>query len=69
MQIGTMTLDLNDPVSLALLIAAALGLLIVILLIAALRGVSRAAQASEPLIYQMDQMGRAVDALGRGRNS
>ncbi|MGC0223960.1 DNA recombination protein RmuC [Pseudooceanicola nitratireducens] len=67
MQIGTMTLDLNDPVSLALLIAAALGLLIVILLIAALRGVSRAAQASEPLIYQMDQMGRAVDALGRGQ--
>jgi len=67
MQIGETTLNLNDPLTLALLIGAALALLIVILLIAALRGVSRAAQASEPLIYQMDQMGRAVEALGRGQ--
>ncbi|MGI3170236.1 DNA recombination protein RmuC [Pseudooceanicola sp. C21-150M6] len=66
-QIGTTTLDLNDPVTLALLIGGALALLIVILLIAALRGVSRTARASEPLIYQMDQLGRAVEGLGRGQ--
>lgn len=66
-QIGDTTLNLGDPLTLALLIGAGVALLIVILLIAALRGVSRAAHASEPLIYQMDQMGRAVEALGRGQ--
>ncbi|WP_136634339.1 DNA recombination protein RmuC [Pseudooceanicola onchidii] len=61
------TLDLNDPMTLALLGGLALGLLIVVLLIAALRGVGQAARATEPLIYQMDQMGRAVEGLGRGQ--
>lgn len=66
-QIGSTTLDLNDPAALALLIGGGLALLIVILLILALRGVARSARATEPLIYQMDQLGRAVEGLGRGQ--
>lgn len=66
-QIGTTTFDLSDPVTLALAVALGLGLLIVILLFVALRGVGKAARATEPLIYQLDQMGRAVEGLGRGQ--
>jgi DNA recombination protein RmuC len=66
-QIGSLTLDLNDPVTLALVLGVGLGLLIVLMLIFALRGVGKAARATEPLIYQMDQMGRAVEGLGRGQ--
>ncbi|KGM49680.1 DNA recombination protein RmuC [Pseudooceanicola atlanticus] len=66
-QIGSTTLDLNDPAALALLIGGGLALLIVTLLILALRGVARSARATEPLIYQMDQLGRAVEGLGRGQ--
>ncbi|EAQ03196.1 RmuC domain protein [Pseudooceanicola batsensis HTCC2597] len=66
-QIGNTTLDLAEPVTLALVLGAALGLLIVLLLIFALRGVGKAARATEPLVFQLDQMGRAVDALGRGQ--
>ncbi|WP_375173832.1 DNA recombination protein RmuC [Pseudooceanicola sp.] len=66
-QIGTTTYDLSDPVTLAAALALGLGLLIVILLVVALRGVGKAARATEPLIYQMDQMGRAVEGLGRGQ--
>ncbi|MGB2200013.1 MAG: DNA recombination protein RmuC [Pseudooceanicola atlanticus] len=66
-QIGSTTLDLNDPAALALLIGGGLALLIVVLLILALRGVARSTRATEPLIYQMDQLGRAVEGLGRGQ--
>ena len=41
--------------------------MIVVLLILALRGVARSTRATEPLIYQMDQLGRAVEGLGRGQ--
>ncbi|MBB05453.1 MAG: DNA recombination protein RmuC [Pseudooceanicola sp.] len=67
MDLGNLPFDLSDPVTLALAIGAALAVLIVILLILALRGVARSARAAEPLIYQMDQLGRAVDSLGRGQ--
>ena len=67
MQIGAVTLDLNDPLTLAALAGGVLALLIVILLILALRAVARSARAAEPLIYQMDQLGRAVEGLGRGQ--
>ncbi|MCA0921228.1 DNA recombination protein RmuC [Pseudooceanicola nanhaiensis] len=61
------TYSLGDPLVIAALAGGALLLLIVILLIAALKAAGRSAQAAEPLIWQMDQLGRAVEGLGRGQ--
>ena len=63
MDLANLPLDLSDPITLALAIGAALAVLIVILLILALRGVARSARAAEPLIYQMDQLGRALSLI------
>lgn len=60
-----MTLD--DPVTLALLIGAGLAIVLIILMIAVLRRAGRAADLSTPLIYQMDQLGRSVQALSDGQ--
>ncbi|MCI5085291.1 MAG: DNA recombination protein RmuC [Rhodovulum sp.] len=60
-----MTLD--DPVTLALLIGGGLALILIILMIAVLRRAGRAADLSTPLIYQMDQLGRSVQALSDGQ--
>ena len=60
-----MTLD--DPVMLALLIGGGLALILIILMIAVLRRAGRAADLSTPLIYQMDQLGRSVQALSDGQ--
>ena len=60
-----MTLD--DPVTLALLIGGSLAIVLIILMIAVLRRAGRAADLSTPLIYQMDQLGRSVQALSDGQ--
>ncbi|MEC8629034.1 MAG: DNA recombination protein RmuC [Pseudomonadota bacterium] len=60
-----MTLD--DPVMLALLIGGGLAIVLIILMIAVLRRAGRAADLSTPLIYQMDQLGRSVQALSDGQ--
>jgi DNA recombination protein RmuC len=60
-----MTLD--DPVTLALLIGGGLAIVLIILMIAVLRRAGRAADLSTPLIYQMDQLGRSVQALSDGQ--
>lgn len=60
-----MTLD--DPVMLALLIGGGLALILIVLMIAVLRRAGRAADLSTPLIYQMDQLGRSVQALSDGQ--
>ena len=60
-----MTLD--DPVTLALLIGGGLALILIIMMIAVLRRAGRAADLSTPLIYQMDQLGRSVQALSDGQ--
>ncbi len=60
-----MTLD--DPVTLALLIGCGLAIVLIILMIAVLRRAGRAADLSTPLIYQMDQLGRSVQALSDGQ--
>ncbi len=60
-----MTLD--DPVTLALLIGGGLALILIILMFAVLRRAGQAADLSTPLIYQMDQLGRSVQALSDGQ--
>ncbi|KAJ57515.1 recombinase RmuC [Actibacterium mucosum KCTC 23349] len=59
--IGDITLN---PPELAMILAAALGLLI---LLAILRRTGQAARANEPVIYQMDQLDRAVQSLAAGQ--
>ncbi|MEP5631060.1 MAG: DNA recombination protein RmuC [Tateyamaria sp.] len=66
-QIGDLTLDLNDPVVLVALIGGAVALLIVILLIAALRAAGRSAKAVAPLGQQLGYLGQHVQGLAQGQ--
>ncbi|WP_372603075.1 DNA recombination protein RmuC [Actibacterium sp.] len=66
-QIGGEFYAFNDPVVVMVLAAAGLGLLVLALLIVVVRRAGRAAEMTAPLIYQMDQLGRAVATLGQGQ--
>jgi DNA recombination protein RmuC len=63
-QIGDLTLDLGDPVT---LFALALGVLVLVLLILSLHSARRAAKLSEPLVYQLAQVGQRVQSLSDGQ--
>ncbi|KAA2312555.1 DNA recombination protein RmuC [Pseudooceanicola sediminis] len=63
-QIGSLTLDTSDPLTLVILGGAAGFVILLILLIFSLRA---AARASDPLIWQMTQLSRHVEGLGRGQ--
>ncbi|MEL7459660.1 MAG: DNA recombination protein RmuC [Pseudomonadota bacterium] len=67
-QIGEYAFSLDDPAVTAALVGAALVLLVVVLLILALRAARKSAAMAEPLIYQMNQLGRSVDTLGQGQS-
>ncbi|TCP39730.1 DNA recombination protein RmuC [Rhodovulum marinum] len=58
----------DDPLVIAGAVAAALVLLVLTLLILAVRRAGRSAALAEPLIYQMDQLARRVEALGEGQH-
>ena len=59
-----MPLDFNDPTT-QLIIGA--GLIVLLLLLLALRAVSRLTKAAEPLSYQINALGQRVQALGEGQ--
>ena len=63
-QIGDLILDLSDPV---VLLALALGGFVLLLLIMSLLSARRAAKLSEPLVYQLAQVGQRVQALSDGQ--
>ena len=63
-QIGDLALDLSDPV---ILLALALGGLVFVLLIMSLLSARRAAKLSEPLVYQLAQVGQRVQNLSDGQ--
>ncbi|MCI5110123.1 MAG: DNA recombination protein RmuC [Marivita sp.] len=63
-QIGDLVLDLSDPV---VLLGLALGALVLLLLIMSLLSARRAAKLSEPLVYQLAQVGQRVQALSDGQ--
>jgi DNA recombination protein RmuC len=63
-QIGDLILDLNDPVT---LLALALGAGVLILLIMSMLSARRAAKLSEPLVYQLAQVGQRVQSLSDGQ--
>ncbi|MEL6452265.1 MAG: DNA recombination protein RmuC [Pseudomonadota bacterium] len=66
-QIGDITLALNDPLVVAGLIGAAVVGLIVVLLILALRAAGRSARAAEPLAQQLGYLGQHVQGLAQGQ--
>jgi DNA recombination protein RmuC len=63
-QIGDLILDLSDPV---ILLALVLGGLVFVLLIMSLLSARRAAKLSEPLVYQLAQVGQRVQNLSDGQ--
>jgi len=63
-RIGDLVLDLGDPV---ILLALALGGLVFVLLILSLLSARRAAKLSEPLVYQLAQVGQRVQSLSDGQ--
>ena len=66
-QLGGQTYALDDPAVLAALIGAALVLLVLILLVMAVVRAGRASNMTEPLIYQMNQLGNRVQMLSDGQ--
>ena len=58
---------LDDPMVIGVLLGAGLLLLVLVLLILALGAARRSARMAEPMIYQLDQLGRAVEGLGQGQ--
>jgi len=67
-EIAGQTYALNDPLVIAVATGAGLGLLFLILMIVTLRGVRAQGRMAEPIIWQMDQIGRSVQALGAGQD-
>ncbi|MBO6882404.1 MAG: DNA recombination protein RmuC, partial [Marivita sp.] len=63
-QIGDLVLDLSDPV---VLLALGLGGLVFVLLVMSLLSARRAAKLSEPLVYQLAQVGQRVQSLSDGQ--
>ncbi|MGJ8603465.1 MAG: DNA recombination protein RmuC [Marivita sp.] len=63
-QIGDLILDLSDPV---VLLALVLGGLVFVLLFMSLMSARRAAKLSEPLVYQLAQVGQRVQSLSDGQ--
>ena len=66
-QIGELTLDLNDPIVQAGLVGAALVLLLFVLLISSVRASARAARLAEPLVAQVGSLGTVVQNLVAGQ--
>ncbi|MDZ7711487.1 MAG: DNA recombination protein RmuC [Roseovarius sp.] len=67
-QIGPVTLDASDPLTLAALIAGGGLLLILVLLILALRAANRSARMTQPLARQMAHLGERVQGLSDGQH-
>lgn len=67
-EIGDITLALDDPLTLAALAGAAVLLLIVILVIVAARAAARSARMVAPLARQMNDLGQRVQSLSDGQN-
>ncbi|MEO1639639.1 MAG: DNA recombination protein RmuC [Pseudomonadota bacterium] len=66
-QIGDITLDLSDPLTLAGLIAAGVGLLVLILLVMTVRRAGKSAEAVQTVAAQVGRLGQDVQALGHGQ--
>ncbi|OOY29416.1 recombinase RmuC [Thioclava sp. L04-15] len=66
-QIGDMTLNLNDPLTLGLLAGAAALVIVLFLMIAILRAASHQTRAMDPMIGQMNLLAQRVQNLSDGQ--
>jgi Uncharacterized protein conserved in bacteria len=66
-QIGDMTLNLNDPLTLGLLAGAAALVIVLFLMIAILRAAGRQTRAMDPMIGQMNLLAQRVQNLSDGQ--
>ncbi len=66
-QIGDVTINLENPLVLAALVGGVLVLLLFIMLFVAMRASGRAARLAEPLVHQLGALGATVQALGAGQ--
>jgi len=66
-QIGDTSIDLNDPLTLGLLITGVVVFLILLLLVLSLRAAARSARLAAPLSQQMAHLGQTVHSLGAGQ--
>ncbi|WP_172300062.1 DNA recombination protein RmuC [Pseudoruegeria sp. HB172150] len=66
-EIGGQTYSFADPLVIVALAGGVIVLLILFLLVMAVRSARMSANLAEPLIYQMDQLGRAVQGLQGGQ--
>ena len=67
-QIGRLSIDLNDPLTLAAVIAGAVALLVVILLITTVRRAGQSAEMAQILASQMGGLGQRVQSLSDGQH-
>ncbi len=66
-EIAGKSIDLNDPVTLAILGAGSLVVLILVLLIMAVRAAGKSARMSEPLAHSVGLLGQQVQQLALGQ--
>ncbi len=64
---GGLTLDLNDPLTLGVVIGLCVALLILVFVIAAFRRAGRQADMIQPMVTQMNALGQEVQRLGAGQ--
>ncbi len=67
-QIGDIVIDLNDPTIQLMLAGAAMGLLVLVLLIMAVRRAGRSAEMMTPLLRDISALGQRVESLSDGQN-
>jgi len=67
-EIGGTPYAFDDPSVIASLVGAALVLLILLLLVMALSAARRSARMAEPLVYQLNELGKAVQGLGQNQH-
>ena len=67
-QVGEMTINLNDPLTLIAILGCALGVLVLILLIATLRRAGRSADMMTPMAQDMANLGARVQNLSDGQH-
>ncbi|QPZ92784.1 DNA recombination protein RmuC [Thioclava electrotropha] len=66
-QLGDMTLTLNDPLTLGLLLGSAALVILLILMVAMLRAAGRQTRAMDPMVGQMNLLAQRVQNLSDGQ--
>ena len=67
-QIGSLTIDLTDPLTLAMLAVGVALALLLFMLVAVLRRSGEAARMIGPMAHHMTQLGQRVESLSNGQN-